>query len=180
MKEMNTLIFFFLLNKCSYFCDDSWRSCIFSLAKGNDKKELLKNDRKIRNKMIQEEEKIKKYLIKNDFDVMKGFLEFFKELNKSMVFKLSRQYNDNEVEEFFDKISYEYKGLNWSEVTELKKILVKTLVYDIKISQNVEDEDFELGFYQEISKTQNQDFDEAINMMLSGTRNLAEIIMNLS
>ena len=107
-----------------------------------------------------------------------------------MVFKLSRNYNDNEVEEFFDKISDEYKGLNWPEVTELKKILVKTLVYDIKITQyadkedfedkDCEDEDFELGFYQEISETQNQDFDEAINMMLSGTRNLAEIIMNLS
>ena len=135
--------------------------------------------------MIQEEEKIKKYLIKNDFDVMKGFLELFKELNKSMVFKLSRNYNDNEVEEFFDKISVEYKGLNWSEITELKKILVKTLVYDIKITQyadkeDFEDEDFELGFYQEISETQNQDFYMAINMMLSGTRNLAEIIMNLS
>ena len=39
---------------------------------------MLKNDRKIRNKMIREEKKIKKYLIKNDFDVMKGFLEFFK------------------------------------------------------------------------------------------------------
>ena len=116
---------------------------------------------------------------------MKGFLEFYKELNKSMVFKLSRNYNDNEVEEFFDKISDEYKGLNWSEVTELKKILVKTLGYDIKITQyadkeGFEDEDFELGFYQEISETQNQHFDEAINMMLSGTRNLAEIIMNLS
>ena len=101
-----------------------------------------------------------------------------------MFFKLSRNYNDNEVEEFFDKISDAYKGLNWSEVTELKKILVKTLVYDIKITQyadeDFEDEDFELGFYQEISETQNQDFDEAINMMLSGTRNLAEIIMNLS
>ena len=68
----------FCLKKCSYFYDDSWRSCVFSLAKEKDKKELLKNDRKIRNKMIQEEEKIKKYLIKNDFDVMKGFLEFFK------------------------------------------------------------------------------------------------------
>ena len=38
--------------------------------------------------MIQEEEKTKKYLIKNDFDVMKGFLEFLKELNKSMVFNI--------------------------------------------------------------------------------------------
>ena len=55
------------LKKCSYFYDDSWRSCIFSLAKEKDKKELLKNDRKIRNKMIQEEEKIKKYLIKKLF-----------------------------------------------------------------------------------------------------------------
>ena len=59
------------------------------------------------------------------------------------------------------------------------KTLVKTLVYDIKISRDIEDEEFdEVGFYQEISETQNQDFDEAINM-LSGTRNLAEI-MNLS
>ena len=49
----------FSLQQCSYFYDDSWRSCIFSLAKEKDKKELLKNDRKIRNKMIQEEEKIK-------------------------------------------------------------------------------------------------------------------------
>ena len=125
--------------------------------------------------MIQEEEKTKKYLIKNDFDPMKGFLEFVEELNKSMFFKLSRKHN--EVEEFFDKISDETRGLNWSDVRELKKILVKTLVYDIKISRDIDDEEFdEVGFYQEISETQN--FDEVINM-LSGTRNLAEI-MNLS
>ena len=78
-------------------------------------------------------------------------------LNKSMVFRLSRKYNDNEVEEFFNKISDEYKVLNWTEITELKKIYVKTLVYDIIISQNVGEELlFEVEFYHEISETQNQ------------------------
>ena len=98
------------LQQCSYFYNDSWRSCIFSLAKDKDKKELLNKDRKIRNKMIQEEEKTKKYLIKNDFDPMKGFLAFLEELSKSMFFKLSRKHN--EVEEFFDRISDETRGQN--------------------------------------------------------------------
>ena len=53
---------------------------------------MLKNDKKIRNKMIQKEIKTKNYLIKNDFDVLKGFREFFFELNKSLIFKLSKKY----------------------------------------------------------------------------------------
>ena len=39
---------------------------------------MLKNDKKIRNKMIQKEIKTKNYLIKNDFDVLKGFGFFFR------------------------------------------------------------------------------------------------------
>ena len=53
---------------------------------------MLKNHKKIRNKMIQKEIKTKQYLIKNDFDVLKGFREFLHELNKSLVFKLSKKY----------------------------------------------------------------------------------------
>ena len=130
----------------------------------------------MRNEMIREEEKAKKYLLKNDFDPMKGFLEFLHELNKSMFFKLSRKYEVG-VQEFFDRISVETRGLNWSDVRELKKILVKTLVNELGL--NVGGEFDEVGFYREISETPNQDFDEAIYTMLSGTRNLAEI-MNLS
>ena len=62
---------------------------------------------------------------------MKGFLEFFYELNKSMFFKLSRKY-EVEVEEFSERIIDETWHLKWQDVRDLKKILVKTLVNDNK------------------------------------------------
>ena len=59
---------------------DDWRSCIFSLAVETVGDELTQSGQKLRNKMIKKEVKVKKYLWKNDFDPMKGFLEFFDEL----------------------------------------------------------------------------------------------------
>ena len=47
------------LQECSYYYDDSWRSCIFSLAKEKANQELLKKDRKLRNEMIQKKQKPK-------------------------------------------------------------------------------------------------------------------------
>ena len=79
------------LKKNSNCYDDCWRYCFFDCLKEEDKKIMLKNDKKIRNKMIQKEIKTKKYLIKNDFDVLEGFREFFFELNKSLIFKLSKK-----------------------------------------------------------------------------------------
>ena len=80
-----------LLTQSSYFDDIwRWRSSIFILADGKENRQLLKKDRKLRNELIEEERKAKKYLFKNDFDPQKGFLEFFHELNKSMYFKLPR------------------------------------------------------------------------------------------
>ena len=109
--------------------------------------------------MIQEEAKAKKYLWKNDFDPMKGFLEFFHELNKLMFFQLSRKY-EVEVEEFLERIIYETWYLKWQDVRDLKKILVKTLVNDRTNFEAVR-------FFQEISERQNQYFDEVINMLLT-------------
>ena len=48
--------------------------------------------------MIKNEIKTKKYLFKNDFDVIKGFHEFLHELNKSLVFKLSKIYESSTLE----------------------------------------------------------------------------------
>ena len=81
-----------LLQQSSYYYDDIWRSSIFYLADEKENRKLLKKDRKLRNELIEEERKAQKYLFKNDFDLMKGFLEFFHELNKTMFFKLSRKY----------------------------------------------------------------------------------------
>ena len=90
-----------LLGISSYYFDDICRSSIFILAEEKENRELLKKDRKLRNKLIEEEIKAKKYLFKNDFDHQKGFLEFLQELNKSMFFKLSKNYeNENENEKF--------------------------------------------------------------------------------
>ena len=50
--------------------------------------------KKIRDEMIKNEIKTKKYLFKNDFDVIKGFHE----LNKSLVFKLSKIYESSTLE----------------------------------------------------------------------------------
>ena len=147
------------LQECSYYYDDSWRSCIFALAKEKANQDLLKKDRKLRNEMIKEEAKAKKYLWKNDFDPMKGFLEFFHELNKSLFFQLSRKY-EVEVEEFSERIIDETWYLKWQDVRDLKKILVKTLVNDRTNFEAVR-------FFQEISERQNQDFDEVINMLLT-------------
>ena len=65
-----------------YFADDNYLSYyyIFSLAVETVGDELSQSGQKQRNKMIKEEVKVKTYLWKNDFDPMKGFLEFFNEL----------------------------------------------------------------------------------------------------
>ena len=96
-----------LLQQSSYNYDDIWRSAIFGLADEKENQKLLQKDRKLRNELIKEERKAKKYLIKNDFDPVKGFLEFFHELNKSMFFKLSRKYENENEKEFCLEIIYE-------------------------------------------------------------------------
>ena len=93
--------------------------------KEKDKKDILKNDKKIRNKMIKNEMETKKYLIKTDFDILKGFREFLYELNKSLVFKLSKKYERDDVMKFFSEKTLEEKlGLNWTESKCFKKILI--------------------------------------------------------
>ena len=145
------------LQECYYY-DDSWRSCVFSLAKEKANQELLKKDRKLRIEMIKKEAKTKKNLWKNDFDPMKGFLEFLPELNKSMFFQLSRKY-EVEFQEFSERIIDETLYLKWQDVRDLKKILVKTLVNDRTNFEAVR-------FFQDISERQKQDFDEVVNMLL--------------
>ena len=149
--------FLWLLDYYSYYYDDSWRSCIFSLAQEKENLELLKKDRKLRNKIIEEERKTKKYLFKNDFDPMKGFLEFFHELNKSMFFKLSRKYLIN-TKEFCNRIVNESMYLTWKDARDLKKIHQKARVYTLSNSERVQ-------YFKEISEELNQDFDEVLDRL---------------
>ena len=109
-----------LLQQSSYYHDDSWRSVIFILAEEKENQKLLKKDRKLRNELIEEEKKAKKYLIKNDFDPKKGFLEFFHDLNKSMFFKLSRNY-ENETKECCLLIIDETRYITWEDYRDSKK-----------------------------------------------------------
>ena len=151
----NYRFFLFLLKESSRYYDDSWRSAIFILADEKEKQKLLQKDRKLRNKMIDEERKVKKYLFKNDFDSMKGFLEFFQELNKSMFFKLSRNY-ENAIQEFCLQKILEARYLTWKDCRDLKKISLK--VYGVGGSKNEK-----TLFCQELSsRIENQDFDEVI------------------
>ena len=146
----------------SYYFDDIWRSSIFILAEEKENLELLKKDRKLRNKLIEEERKAKKYLFKNDFDPQKGFLEFLHDLNESMFFKLSRNYeneNENETKEFCMKIEYKSRGFTWKDTQHLKRIFLKTLVFPCLKNEEVQ-------YFQEIStKIKNQDFDEVCSSL---------------
>ena len=69
MKDKGEVYSFFLkfLKKHLYFYDDCWRYCIFCFTKEKDKKIMLKNDKKIRDEMIEKEIKTKKYLKKKRF-----------------------------------------------------------------------------------------------------------------
>ena len=140
MKDKGEDYFFllFFLQEHSYFYDDCWRYCFFCFSKEKDKKVMLKNDKKIRNKMIQKEIKTKKYLIKNDFDVLKGFREFLHELNKSLVFKLSKKHERDDVMQLFVKIMQEENlVLIWMESMWLKKILIKNYIVAHKIEDEI-------------------------------------------
>ena len=86
MKEGITQIFFGFSKNVLIIMMIVGDLVFFSLAKEKANQDLLKKDRKLRNEMIKEEAKAKKYLWKNDFDPMKGFLEFLHELNKSLFF----------------------------------------------------------------------------------------------
>ena len=59
---------------------------------------------------------------------MKGFSEFFQELNKSKFYKLSRNY-ENETKEFCLQIIYETRYLTWKDCRDLKKIGLKVYVF---------------------------------------------------
>ena len=155
-NEGNDYTFFlWLLQQSSRYYDDSWRSAIFSLPQEKEKQKLLQKDRKLRNELIKEERKAKKYLFKNDFDPMKGFLEFFQELNKSMFFKLLRNY-ENAIQEFCLQKINEARYLTWKDCRDLKKICFKTLVFTRSKNEKVQ-------YFQELSsRIKNQDFDEVI------------------
>ena len=92
----------------------------------------MEKDQKLRDKLIKEERKAKKYLFKNDFDPHKGFLEFLHELNESMFFKLSRTYeneNINKIKEFCRGIEYDSRGFTWKDTQHLKRIYFNTLLF---------------------------------------------------
>ena len=151
-----------MLQQSSYYHDDSWRSVIFILAEEKENQKLLKKDRKLRNELIEEEKKAKKYLIKNDFDPKKGFLEFFHDLNKSMFFKLSRNY-ENETKECCLQIIDETRYITWEDYRDSKKIELKTFVFSRSKKEKVQ-------YFQGLSsKFKNQDFDEVIERWLIET-----------
>ena len=86
---------------------------------------------------------------------MKGFLEFFHDLNKSMFFKLSRKY-ENETEEFCPQIINATRYLTWKDARDLKKIGLKVYVFTRSKNEKVQ-------YFQELSsRVKNQDFDEVI------------------
>ena len=92
---------------------------------------MLKNDKKIRNEMIKKEDQTIKYLIKNDFDVLKGFREFLFELNKSLIFKVSRKHESDGLNwrmNLFIKMRDERMILNQTESMWLRKILIRKYI----------------------------------------------------
>ena len=82
--------------------------------------------------MIKNEIKTKKYLINNDFDVLKGFCEFLRELNKSLVFKLSKKYERYTLVGLM-KMNEGMEGdkmfLNRANSIWLKQTLIKNFIY---------------------------------------------------
>ena len=119
----------------------------------------MQKDRKLRSELIEEERKAKKYLFKNDFDPMKGFLKFFHDLNKLIFFKLSRKY-ENETEEFCLQIIDEARYLPWKDLRDLRKIRLQFYAYGKSKNEKVQ-------YFQELSsRVKNQDFDEVIDRWL--------------
>ena len=156
IKESDFTFFLHLLQESSHYYDDLWRSAIFILADEKENLKLLQKDQKLRNKLIEEERKAKKYWFKNDFDSLKGFLEFFQDLNKSMFFKLSKSYEIG-IQEFSCQKINDAKYLPWKDLRDYKKIRLKLYAYDKPKNE-------ETQFFQELSSgIKNQDFDEVIH-----------------
>ena len=85
----------------------------------------------------------------------KDFLIFFQDLNKSMFFKLSTNY-ENATEKFGTQINVEIGGATWKDKQHLKKIYLKTVVYPCFKHEKVQ------KLKKLSSKIKNQDFYDVI------------------
>ena len=157
IKESDFSFFLYLLQQSSRYYDDIYRSAIFILADEKENLKLLKKDRQLRNELIEEERKAKKFWFKNDFDSLKGFREFFHELNKSMFFKLSRNYEEeDELTEFCLQQIDESGFFSWKDFRDLQKIIFKSYVYNKTKNEKI------LVFRDLSMKIKNHDFNEVI------------------
>ena len=76
---------------------------VCQLAHGHYKIEIVNLNALLRNKIIEEEKETKKYLKRNDFNVLKGFHQFLVELDTYLKIKLNKKFMKYTLEEMLEK-----------------------------------------------------------------------------
>ena len=75
---------------------------VYQLAHGHYKIEIVNLNALLRNKIIEEEKETKKYLKRNDFNVLKGFRQFLVELDTYLKIKLNKKFMKYTLEEMLE------------------------------------------------------------------------------
>ena len=91
---------------------------VCQLAYGHYKIRIISLNAQLRNNIIEEEKETKKYLKRNDFNILKGFRQFLVELDnkKFMKYTLEEMLETGEIDENLDLTMDE-----WMELMELVK-----------------------------------------------------------
>ena len=95
------------------------------LAYGHYKIRIISLNAQLRNKIIEEEKETKKYLKRNDFNVLKGFRQFLVELDANLKIKLNKKFMKYTLEEMLEMGEID-ENLDltmdeWNELMELVK-----------------------------------------------------------
>ena len=75
---------------------------VCQLAYGHYKFGIISLNAQLRNKIIEEEKETKKYLKRNDFNVLKGFRQFLVELDTYLKIKLNKKFMKYTLEEMLE------------------------------------------------------------------------------
>ena len=127
---------------------------VCQLAHGYYKIEIVSLNAQLRNIIIEEEKETKKYLKRNDFNVLKGFRQFLVKLVTYLKIKLKKKFMKYTLEEMLEmgEIDENYLGLTidgWMEWAENKDKVNEFLKEEEIESMFDEEEEIESMFDEE-------------------------------
>ena len=116
---------------------------VCQLAHGHYKIEIVNLNALLRNVIIEEEKETKKYLKRNDFNVLKGFRQFLVELDTYLKIKLNKKFMKYTLEEMLETgeidESLELRMDEWMELAKNKD----------KVNEFLKEEEIESMFDEE-------------------------------